>query len=221
MGERLREWERPLDRPYLYSAAGLIALLLYRELQAPFIGIGWALLALALLAIGRTLDLRDLRYQSYLLAALAFARTLLLEFSSPQIFASVDERILTGAMVAICLFAAQLIIPQERPSRLYYSLLSTILATALLYQEVSGSMLTVAWGIEGAVLLGLGFLLRDRTFRLSGLVLFLVCVGKLFLYDLRELETLYRILSFFVLGVILVGVSWLYTRFRDQIQRYL
>jgi uncharacterized membrane protein len=219
--ERLHEWERSLDRPYLYTAAGLIALLLYRELQAPYVEIGWALLALALLAVGRAIGLRDLQYQSYGLAALAFGRTLDLEFSSAQIFASVDERIFAGAAVAGCLFIAQFLLPGERPSRLYYSLLSTILVTALLFREVSGSMLTVAWGIEGAILLGLGFLLRDRTFRLSGLVLFLVCVGKLFLYDLRALETLYRILSFFVLGVILVGVSWVYTRFRDQIQRYL
>jgi hypothetical protein len=28
-------------------------------------------------------------------------------------------------------------------------------------------------------------------------------------------------LSFIVLGLILVGVSWMYTRFRDRIQRYL
>jgi uncharacterized membrane protein len=48
-----------------------------------------------------------------------------------------------------------------------------------------------------------------------------ICIGKLFFYDLRQLETLYRILSFFVLGVILVSVSWLYTRFRGHIERYL
>ena len=47
-------------------------------------------------------------------------------------------------------------------------------------------MLTVAWGIEGAARLTAGFPLRDRTLRLSGLVLFLVCIGKLFFYDLRE-----------------------------------
>jgi uncharacterized membrane protein len=57
--------------------------------------------------------------------------------------------------------------------------------------------------------------------RLSGLFLFMVCVLKLFLYDLRQLETINRILSFIVLGVILVSVSWIYTRFRDRIQRYL
>ena len=36
-----------------------------------------------------------------------------------------------------------------------------------------------------------------------------------------KLETINRILSFIVLGLILVGVSWMYTRFRDRIQRYL
>jgi len=219
--ERLETWENAMGRPYLFTAAGLIAGLLYLELRPPFIEVGWAFLTLALLAAGSLMNLRDLRFQSYALAALTFGRTLVLEFFSPHYFASVRERIVVGALVTACLFIAQLIVSKERPARLFYSLLSTALATALLYQEVSGSMLTVAWGTEGAVLLGAGFALRDRTLRLSGLVLFLVCVGKLFLYDLRALETLYRIVSFFVLGVILVGVSWIYTRFRVQIQHYL
>lgn len=37
----------------------------------------------------------------------------------------------------------------------------------------------------------------------------------------HELETMYRILSFMVLGIMLVSLSWAYTRFRDRIQRYL
>jgi uncharacterized membrane protein len=210
---QLTEWEAMFDRPYLYTAAALIAYLLERELQAPFVEVGWALLALTLLAGGRVLNRPDLRYQSYALAAMAFGRTAAMEFSAPHLFA--------GSVVIACLFASQFMLARERFDRLYLSLLATGLVTLLLFQEVSGSMLTVAWGIEGALLLGAGFPLRDRTLRLSGLVLFLVCVGKLFLYDLRELETLYRIFSFFALGVILVAVSWLYTRFRGQIQRYL
>ena len=55
----------------------------------------------------------------------------------------------------------------------------------LLFNEVSGGMLTVAWGIEGIALLLAGFPLRDRVFRLTGLALFLICVLKLFLYDLQ------------------------------------
>jgi uncharacterized membrane protein len=82
-------------------------------------------------------------------------------------------------------------------------------------------MMTVSLGLEAVCLLMAGFPLRDRILRLSGLALFFVCVLKLFLYDLRELETGYRILSFIALGVILMGVSWVYTRFRDRIQQFL
>jgi uncharacterized membrane protein len=109
----------------------------------------------------------------------------------------------------------------ERHARLFFSLLASVLLAVLLFYEVSGSVLTVAWGVEGIALLAAGFPLNDRVFRLSGLTLFLICVLKLFLYDLRHLETMYRILSFIVLGIMLVTVSWAYTRFRDRIQRYL
>ena len=99
--------------------------------------------------------------------------------------------------------------------------MATLLLTATLYDKVSGSVLTVAWGGEGLVLLGIGFMARERLLRLQGLVLFFVCILKLFLYDLRNLETMYRILSFIALGLILLGVSWIYTRFREHVRRYL
>jgi uncharacterized membrane protein len=70
-------------------------------------------------------------------------------------------------------------------------------------------------------LLGAEFLPGQRVLRLQGLVILLICILKLFLFDLNNLETLYRILSFVALGVILLGVSWIYTRFRDQIKRLL
>jgi len=74
--------------------------------------------------------------------------------------------------------------------RLYYSLLATTLLAALLYYQVSGSLRTVAWGVEGVALLASGFPLRDRVLRLSGITLLLACILKLFVWDLRHLETL-------------------------------
>jgi uncharacterized membrane protein len=82
-------------------------------------------------------------------------------------------------------------------------------------------VLTVALGIQGLALLAAGFPAHERPLRLAGLALLLFCISKLFLYDLRHLETLYRILSFLTLGLILVGVSWIYTRFRDAVRREL
>ena len=225
---RLREWELPLGRIYLHAAAVLAVMLMRFELGRVLTVTGWAAFALGLLVFGRRWNNLDLRWQSYILAGLAFWRSWTTNFYAPESFAGVSGRILTGAFVIACFYAAQLLIPRkgedtgiERHARAFYSLLAATLLAVLLFYEVSGSVLTVAWGVEGVALLVAGFPLNDRVQRLTGMFLFLVCILKLFVYDLRHLETMYRILSFIVLGLMLVGVSWIYTRFRDRIQRYL
>ncbi|MCP3870275.1 MAG: DUF2339 domain-containing protein [Gammaproteobacteria bacterium] len=79
---------------------------------------------------------------------------------------------------------------------LLYSILAPALASIFLFYHVPSNLLTLAWGIEALVVLGLGFLLFERVFRWYGLALLLVCVVKLFAMDLAGVETLYRILSF-------------------------
>jgi len=69
-------------------------------------------------------------------------------------------------------------------------------------------------------LLVAGFSLRERVMRLSGLALLAVCIAKLFFHD-SPVWTPAPHLSFLLLGVFLLGVSWIYTRFRDAIRRYL
>lgn len=135
--------------------------------------------------------------------------------------ADLSRAVWPTCVVIACFFAAQLVSERETRLRLYFSLLATTLTTVLLYFRISGSMFTVAWGIEGVCLLGFGFPLRDRVLRLSGLTLLLGCILKLFLWDLRHLEILPRILSAIVLGVILLGVSWIYTRFRERVTKFL
>jgi uncharacterized membrane protein len=98
---------------------------------------------------------------------------------------------------------------------------ATVLLMALLFTHISGEMLTVSWGLEGLALLAAGFTLRERVLRLEGLSLLLVCILKLFFYDLRNLETFPRILSFIALGAIMLGVSWIYTRFRNHLRKML
>ena len=101
------------------------------------------------------------------------------------------------------------------------ALFGTVLIAAFLSKILRSSVTTVAWGVQGVVLLLAGFPLRQRCLRLAGLGLLLICVGKLFGYDLRHLDLPFRVLSFVVLGVILIGVSFAYSRFREQISRYL
>jgi uncharacterized membrane protein len=99
--------------------------------------------------------------------------------------------------------------------------LGTLVTTALLQDFVSGRRLTLAWSAEAFTLLGFGIGLQRRQLRLSGLLLFALCLGKLFFFDFSQLDTLSRILSFIVLGALLIAASWAYSRFREHVQKLL
>jgi hypothetical protein len=103
----------------------------------------------------------------------------------------------------------------------WYMAGGSLLLLIVLDEELRGGFVTVAWGVAAALLVTAGFMLRDRITRLAGLAVFLLCVGRLFLFDVRRLDTLGRILSFILLGLILLGASWAYTRYREQIRRIL
>ena len=77
--------------------------------------------------------------------------------------------------------------------------------------------LSLVWGLHAAILIGLGFWRKLQGIRLFGLGFMGVVIVKVFLYDLSNLSTPNRILSFMALGVILLGVSWLYHRYKHQI----
>jgi uncharacterized membrane protein len=188
-----------------FLMAGLLAVL-----PAWLVSTSWAAAMLLLAEFPR----RSLRVQALLVAAAASARCLISDLSAAH-------AILAIAPVIVCIWGTMLRRPRGTRSRLYYSLLATALLAILIGHEVSGSLLTVAWSLEGIVLLAAGFALPDRVSRLSGLALLLGCILKLFVWDLRNLDTLPRIFSFIVLGLLLVLVSWVYTRFRDQVRRYL
>jgi len=84
-----------------------------------------------------------------------------------------------------------------------------------------GVPLTVVWSMMAFLVLGAGFILRDRTYRLCGLGILAVTLARVFLVDVWQLETLFRIVSFLVLGVVLLALGFLYNRFSDQLKRWL
>jgi hypothetical protein len=193
-------------------AFGLVAL--WALLPAEMVAASWAGVALALLLVARRWKDGVFEWQSYPTAALAYLLAM-------SILPDISAAVWTTCAAIACFYAAQLVSQRDGYRRLYFSLLATTLLTLLLYYRISGSLLTMACGIQGVILLASGFPLRDRVLRISGLALLLACILKLFVWDLRHLETLPRIFSFIVLGVILLAVSWIYTRFRERVARLL
>jgi uncharacterized membrane protein len=72
--------------------------------------------------------------------------------------------------------------------------------------------LSVLWTVYATVLILVGVQQKSALLRWQALILFGLVVGKVFLFDLASLDRAYRILSFFVLGSVLLVVSFLYTR---------
>ena len=209
------------ERLNLFGAAStagalFLAMWLYGVLPREAWGAAWAAQSLLVIAAAPAIGRQIMRLQGCALAAAAFLCCWIADLPAPNVVPA-----LAVAAAIACFFAAQLLSERGDRQRLFFSLLATALTSGLLFYRISGSVLTVAWGAQGLALLGVGFPLRDRTLRFSGLALLLFCILKLFLYDLRHLETLPRIFSFMALGLILVGVSWIYTRFRGRVQKYL
>jgi len=236
---RLAEYEKHLPQAYSYAAAALLVILARFELTRSLTVIAWAALGFALLTLGILLRDRDLRIQSCLIAILTVWRSWSTNFFLIGSFYGIPERLATTVPVIALLFISQLLCLYRRDvfpkaeeaqrglARLdanvqgIFSILGGFLLAILLFFEVRGNLLTVAWTIEGLGLMAAGFLLRDRTLRLSGLGLFAVCLFKVFVIDLRGLETIYRIFSFILLGIILLLVSFAYTKYKDLIKRYI
>jgi uncharacterized membrane protein len=64
----------------------------------------------------------------------------------------------------------------------------------------------------GAMLMTVGLWRRSAFVRWQALVLIAATIVKVFVYDVSELDRAYRILSFIVLGVLLLAISFVYQR---------
>ena len=193
---------------WAYTAGAGIVLAMVAEAELPREWVPFAWAAMVLVAIAARIPIQPLIGAGATFIAGAIANTYGSEATLPVI-------------LTVAAFYAGEFISQEKYGRVWYSVLGSALLTLLLFREAEGRPLTVALGIEGAALLIAGMFTSERVLRLSGLALFLLSIGKAFIYDLRQLDTFGRILSFIGLGLLLLGASWVYTRFRERIQRLL
>jgi uncharacterized membrane protein len=68
------------------------------------------------------------------------------------------------------------------------------------------------WMAYGAMLMVIGFVRRSAFARWQALVLIAATTIKVFIYDVSELDRAYRIVSFIVLGALLLAISFAYQR---------
>lgn len=130
-----------------------------------------------------------------------------------------DLGLLAGpdTLALLLLWVALLALPASVP-RFWVHALSwpvSLLSACWLLMVLPLPAISPAWAAWGALLTASGFALSRPVLRYQGLALLLAAGSKIYFWDLRDLSLGYRILSLLVLGVLLLAVAWLYTRFQS------
>lgn len=96
-----------------------------------------------------------------------------------------------------------------------------IYLTRFVLLRESGFYLTASWAALALALFAAGMAVRERVYRWVGLAVLTCALGRVFVFDVWTLETPYRILSFMALGIVLLVLAYIYTRFQEKIRQWL
>jgi len=229
-----------------YLGSGTLVLFANSYFQHGRILVAWAALSFCFIAVAWEAQLNIFLYHSLVVALLVSFRALFFEFTAaahPGMPWNLTRGFYVSAVAAI-LFAAQAFaFPLRkrfadalrksssasdvepwtllrRPEQMYF-FLPMLLVTVLILNEVSFDRVTIAWGIEAVVAFLFALIVGERSFRLAGLGLLLICVAKIGLLDVWRQHGSDRYVTLIILGVALLLVSYLYTRYSEAIRRYL
>ncbi len=136
-------------------------------------------------------------------------------------------------LVAILLLLAQQRIAKHLPER--YRLqpevhCGTIILGALslwlfvsrwILQMADGFYLTAGWSVLVLAFFIFGMALRERIYRWLGLAVLACAAGRVVFVDVWNLQTIYRVLSFMALGIVLLVLGFIYNRYQEKIKEWL
>ena len=221
----------------LYAGLALtfVTLAIPIRLDGRWITIAWAVQGAVLIWSGLRAQFSAMRWAGLVLFAIVAGRLALIPIPADTFL--LNERFATFAicvacMAVSCYFAAtsdEELGEQESGAFMVTAIAANILAIAAFSlevwdvfgrmpslgidrghaQELALSMLWLVWALG---LLGAGFWKKSEAIRWQALVLLGVVIVKVFLFDLSFLEKFYRIVSFLLLGLALMLISFYYQR---------
>lgn len=211
----------------------LAALGLALAIDGPALVAGWSAEALVLAWAARRFGDPRGQFASAAFFALALAHTLMLEAPPDALRFGVDDFVRAVIAVAIVGAAAAALsrlssLPELRTTYLGVAAITAVyLPSFAIVSAFSGDelqpgqtpqvLLSAFWAVAGLAGIVLGLLRDERLLRLGGLALLLLAAAKVFAYDLSELESIYRALSFIALGLLLLGGAFAYQRIRKDV----
>lgn len=146
------------------------------------------------------------RFGTFAVAVACFAIAAWAILRAVDGFQDYERKLVVVLLVAVSAFSLLAL------SLEFWDLFGRLPVAGLQHRAAQQMALSVLWTVFAAGLILLGIVRKSALLRWEALALFALVVSKVFLYDLSSLERFYRILSFLVLGVLLLVVSFLYQR---------
>jgi len=243
---RVLKWRVRAADYYSFMGATAVAALMRAELPTGWVVAGWAGLLVLLLALAHVEKQAAFLVEALILGAAIAYRAALFNFYDRSYFArGLFDGWMLPVGVAIALLFLSLAFAfrlrsatplktgvesgrlrriiagiYRRPEQFFF-FVPVALLTVLLKLEFGIGMASLVWGMEAVVLFLFALFVNERSYRLTGLALLLVCVGKIVTWDVWQLNGSNRYLTLIGVGIALVVVSTLYTRYKDALRRYL
>ena len=102
-----------------------------------------------------------------------------------------------------------------------YLLSALIIIPYALYFAMPESLISVSWIVIAIIYYVLSLILKNRKYRWMALLTLLLTVGYVFIIGITNSDATYKIVSFIVLGTVLIVVSLTYTKLRKSIKNIL
>jgi len=235
--------EERFGRVLSYAAAVMIGLFVRFEFGLENAALWWSLAMLALLIAGYVLRDADLRMQAYALGSGVLVRAVGFDFRQARPFLGLDGPLAVAAVGVVAYAAAGYLVRRrladvgmegprpsdrrtlkleallERRGQDCLWLLAVALAALYIWRTWEEFGLIVGWAIEGLVATATGFVAKSVALRYAGLGLLGLGLVMALYRAFTRFDTLGRVVSFFVLGIVLLVVSFAYTRYREALKR--
>jgi hypothetical protein len=234
--------QRSIGNLLAWFGTGAITALLYFEISPEWIVLAWAILVVVLMLTVLTIDKELFLQQATLLVAGVVSRGIAHNIFGGSYFTAGGWRgnVAVLSFVALLLLAALPIafrlraryaehpmqfrlsraLALHRPEQwLFFA--PVLLITLMIAVKMNPGMVTLSWGLEGVLVILLGLRVSECSYRITGLLLLLLCVCKIVARDAWRLTERDRYITFIALGAALLLVSTLYNRYRESVRRLL
>jgi len=222
---RIIKTKQYLFHPYLIAAIVYITTALYFKLDREWVSIIWLIEIPLLTFLGLYSKTKMYRVLGYILGGIMFFKMLFLLGQSKLTMLvwgqQVIVHIFTVIVGIICFYGAKLLyyraklcpkMQDEIGFASIYVFLGTILTGILSFKEIDKQIMSLSWGGIAFILFIIGFVSKDKYFRYAALAMMTATVIRVISIDLSKLEVIYRILAFVGLGIILLAVSFFYSK---------